>query len=238
MGPFRFKSPYIPRPDGVRPDPTRPLRSEPVRRDEVRIYREVQGDGQPKLWVTMPVGTFRREERGDRYNPHFVGDPALWQPLLDQLATQYEAEYAARLQQYDELVAREPSARMFGSPRRDIVPKPEIHAGRGYEYFCEHCGRQFLSPRLPGNRVRLCSDKCQLDRRDAMQRRWRKANPAHHQAINALRAKRRAEARAGRTCGHCGRPIEAARSTRRFCSDVCRARAHHRRDRRAGTVVE
>ena len=33
-------------------------------------------------------------------------------------------------------------------------------------------------------------------------------------------------ARAGRTCQHCGKAIEAARSTRRFCSDICRVKAH------------
>ena len=34
-------------------------------------------------------------------------------------------------------------------------------------------------------------------------------------------------------CEHCGMAIEAARSTKRFCSDICRIRAHHRRAREA-----
>jgi hypothetical protein len=53
----------IPRLPDYRPDPERPLRNEPVRRDEVRIY-----DGR----VTMPLGTYRVEERG-----RFVAVPGL-----------------------------------------------------------------------------------------------------------------------------------------------------------------
>jgi len=35
------------------------------------------------------------------------------------------------------------------------------------------------------------------------------------------------QARAGRKCEHCGVGINAARSTRRFRSYICRVRAHH-----------
>jgi hypothetical protein len=36
----------------------------------------------------------------------------------------------------------------------------------------------------------------------------------------------RAAARSGRSCERCGEPIEAERSTRRFCSVRCRVAAH------------
>jgi hypothetical protein len=42
------------------------------------------------------------------------------------------------------------------------------------------------------------------------------------------RSQKRAEMRQWRRCQQCGEPIEAKRSTRRFCSDLCRVRAHRR----------
>jgi hypothetical protein len=44
--------------------------------------------------------------------------------------------------------------------------------------------------------------------------------------IMASRAERRAAARAGRICPVCGERIDAARSTRKFCSTRCRVAAH------------
>ena len=56
--------------------------------------------------VTMPIGTFRKEERGDKYKSYYyVGDPELWRPLLDQIAADYAAEHAAAVQRFAE---REP----------------------------------------------------------------------------------------------------------------------------------
>ena len=40
------------------------------------------------------------------------------------------------------------------------------------------------------------------------------------------RREERSEARQGKCCDQCRNPIEAKRSTRRFCSDLCRVRAH------------
>lgn len=88
----------------------------------------------------------------------------------------------------------------------------------GREYRCHQCGTRFLAPDLPGTMARVCSAKCLEERGIKGQ-----------QASNAARTKQRAEARTGRTCEHCGEAIEAARSTRRFCSDLCRVRAHHQR---------
>ena len=194
--------PYISRPiDAL----TRPLRREPVRRDEVRIYCRLG-----VLRITMPVGTYLLEERGEYRSQNFVGDPALWRPLMDELATQYAA--------HDE------SCRRFGLPVRSptALPKPEIFWG--VEYACGQCGAQFVAHKFAGNRVPICSDRCARERRVAQQRQWHEAAPQYRQ---------RAEARAGRTCEQCGAAIEAARSTKRFCSDRCRIRAHHQRRKEA-----
>jgi hypothetical protein len=48
---------------------------------------------------------------------------------------------------------------------------------------------------------------------------------------NAARDARRAASRTGRTCRCCGTPIASRRSTRRTCSDLCRAVAWRRRRR-------
>jgi hypothetical protein len=118
---------------------------------------------------------------------------------------------------------------MIGPPRRESVPKPEISRWSAYEHICEQCSARFLDQRLAGDRIRLCSNKCARGRRNAQQRQRRKRHPLDYQAINASRARKRAEGRAGRSCAHCGVLIEAARSTKRFCSDLCRARAHRQR---------
>jgi hypothetical protein len=169
------------------------LRRKPVRRDEIRVYRRVDGDGKPQWLVTMPPGTYRLEER----SKYFVGDPALWQPLTDELAAQY------------------------------APLKLEIFISNAFEYHCEHCGARFLAHRLAGNMVRLCSDKCERERHNAGQRRRQRGR------YRRPRAQQRAETPADRTCEHCGVAIEVTRSDRRFCSDLCRIRAHHQRQRQA-----
>jgi predicted nucleic acid-binding Zn ribbon protein len=198
-----FLSPYKPRPPGMKPDLRRTLRREPVRRDEVRICRRLDGDSKPQWLVTMPSGTYRLETRGKYHSRYFVGDPALWQPLLDQLAAQY-------------------------SPLN-----LEIFISNGFDYHCEQCGARFLAHRLAGNMVRLCSDKCERVRRNAKLRQWRAmTTPDHLGRHRRAPVQQRAEARAGRTCEHCGVAIEVTRSDRRFCSDRCRVRAYHRRRHR------
>jgi hypothetical protein len=177
----------------MKPDLRRTLRREPVRRDEVRVYRRVDGGGKPQWLVTMPSGTYRLETRGKYHSRYFVGDPALWQPLLDRLAAQY-------------------------SPLN-----VEIIISNGFDYHCEQCGARFLAHRLAGNMVRLCSDKCERERRNAKLRKWRGTTTP--------------ETRAGRrTCEHCGVAIEVTRSDRRFCSGRCRIRAYYRRRHRQAAV--
>jgi hypothetical protein len=142
------------------------LRRKPVRRDEVRVYRRVNGDGKPQWLVTMPAGTYRIEERGQYRGQYFVGDPALWQPLMDELAAQYAAEH-----EY-------PHQKGPAGPGPLPLPTLEIFISNGFKYHCEHCGVRFLAHRIAGNKVRLCSDKCGRERRNAKQRQRRATNPA------------------------------------------------------------
>jgi hypothetical protein len=218
-----MRHPYILRPLGGKPDLNGPLRSEPVRRDEVRIYRKFNRGGDPQWRVTMPLGTYRLEERG-KYSRCFVGDRALWQPLMDELAAQYGAE--------DEYWRRRGLAAR-SQPR--ALPSFGISFLMGFEYECEHCGARFLAYKLADNVVRLCSNKCERERTTAQQRAWREANPRqdYYRQYHRKRDQQRAEARADRHCEQCGVTIEAARSTKRFCSGRCRVRAHHQRRKEA-----
>jgi hypothetical protein len=90
---------------------------------------------------------------------------------------------------------------------------------------CGHCRADLVGVRL--FRSPLCSDNCRRLWRNAQQQTERRRYPSVKAKVNKSRDARRAEAREGRTCEHCGRAIEALRSTKRYCSAVCRVR-HHR----------
>ncbi len=214
-------------PTGFAPDVTRPLRAEPVRRDEVLI--------KPWSWelATMPTGTFRVELRhhastitGHAWTWHWlVGDPDLWRPLLDRLAVEMAAERALHEQW------RRASPALWGAaPKEKPLPKPEfLHSATAdalREYDCEHCGARHLRHALKGPRVCVCSNRCERERHKARQRQRRKDTPPNYRAVNAKRTARRAAARTGLVCEHCGQSFEASRSTRRFCSDICRVWWH------------
>jgi hypothetical protein len=51
---------------------------------------------------------------------------------------------------------------------------------------------------------------------------------AHRAELIKARSEERADARAYRECETCGKPIEANRSTMRFCSVRCRVAAHRK----------
>ncbi len=76
------------------------------------------------------------------------------------------------------------------------------------------------------SRHRVCSNHCEHERRAMLRRQRRRDNPPPSWQAHAARTAQRAATREGRQCAHCGVPIEAARSTRRFCSNVCRVKAH------------
>lgn len=202
------------------------LRSDPVRRDEVRLIgRYSRIDEEHYYELTLPVGTFRLEGRNG-YS-EYVGDPLLWRPVLDQLAAEAEANYQAELRSFARLLTAAAERRpellplvKTMPPVRRQVPRPEISVFGAREYQCARCGKRFLCRLLPHRQPRLCSNKCEQERRAEIS-----------EGFNAQRGQRRAKARAGRTCAHCGIPFEAARSTRRFCSDICRVKAHRNADR-------
>jgi hypothetical protein len=174
------------------------LRTEPVRREEVLINSHGE-------LLTMPLGTFevvkapgRGVWAGKLYD-YAIGEPVLWAALLDELQRGYD---------------RQPGFLIF----------PELVEIQQ----CWECKHRFL--RIFGNhdrrsKVVLCSNECSRRWRNWRAARRRFRHPPDYQLVNAARRTRRAEARAGRVCAHCGVTMEAARSTKRFCSDICRVRA-------------
>lgn len=219
-------------------------RCKPVRRDEVLLAGR-----HPK---TMPLGTYSVEhyatERfvGKRAAvPYtltkYVGVPALWQPLIDELAAEAATEEEATALTHARLMNGTPEERRLAASlaRREPLDMPVVpeftttwRDGVG-EYDCDHCGIRFLGGHWWRNqkRVRCCSNRCEAERKKAVQRQWRELHPTISAKSNASRRRKRAEARADRSCEHCGAAIEATRSTRRFCSDLCRGRHHHERRR-------
>jgi endogenous inhibitor of DNA gyrase (YacG/DUF329 family) len=93
----------------------------------------------------------------------------------------------------------------LGKPKPIACPRPE------YKRECWHCNRKFFRSSRIG-KSRFCSDRCASLVRSAKHSRAKSAE--------------RALARAGRTCENCGAPLQAQRSTRRFCSSYCRVTAH------------
>ena len=210
-----------------RPPEDRPLRFEQVRRDELLV--------DPRyvcLIRTMPLGTWRRVERKQESEdedpiPYAVAGADLWRPVLDELAA------AAEQQRRDlEATAREHPefASLVRTPEAPTLP--EFFLGENVlEFACHECGEWALGI-IWRRRVHVCSDSCSEAHRKRVYQDWRDFNPRDPETVNATRAKRRAEARAGRKCEHCGKPIDAARATKRFCSDIYRGRGAPRDTRR------
>jgi hypothetical protein len=182
------------------------MRTEPVRREEVRI------DGY--AIATLPADACRRCPHLYWWETYYEAIPELFAPLVEELRQAQQAALAG----LDPAVAARWAAINAGlrdlgigrmSPSR--APRMPDPMGR-FPRHCRHCGRAFFN----GRRIhgRCCSDACVA----ARTRRLKIARVA----------KLRQRARQGRTCEHCGAPIAAARSTRRFCSDICRVRAHRK----------
>jgi endogenous inhibitor of DNA gyrase (YacG/DUF329 family) len=168
-----------------------------VRREEVFIRRFFE-------LVTMPADTYRRIETAT--GSKLVGDPGLWQPLLDALAAQIDP---------------------YGPGRPWLqVPKPEFWPSQAIEAVCSQCGIRYLGLHRMQRYFPVCSNNCAQLLENEKQRARRRANPPDYTKVNAARTERRAAGRAGLVCEHCGQSFEAARSTRRFCSDICRVRWH------------
>lgn len=190
-------------------DADRPLRDQPVSRDEVHIDRI------HNRLLAMPLATFQLvlPPSGDPEDADLVGDPALWQPLLDELT----AEQARLAAGYDA-----PDRALLPTPR---LPEARVWVRSAFEWDCAYCGKRFLATFRPKVKLYFCSNRCERLWRNAVYRDWRHNNPPDYARVNKARTEKRAAARAERVCGHCGKPLDAARSTKRFCSDICRVRA-------------
>jgi endogenous inhibitor of DNA gyrase (YacG/DUF329 family) len=91
------------------------------------------------------------------------------------------------------------------------APQPQGRWRSGDPETCRHCQRAFYRTRH-APLTAYCSDRC--------------VTTVHGAAFRKTRSERRAAARADRKCMHCGEPIEAQRSTMKFCSVRCRVASH------------
>jgi hypothetical protein len=176
------------------------MRRKPVSRDEVRL------DGSPQYTeiVTLPLDSVR--ERGDNLEPI----RKLWAPLLRQLS-RAKREWWASPRGVEHPEWSQKIGWWTGKALEPVgYPQPE-----GYRK-CRHCRREFY--RTKHYSGLYCSDRCQ-----------RLANAPRRTRWIARFIKARSEERASNRkhyCEHCDNPIDAKRSTMRFCSVKCRVAAH------------
>ena len=188
-----------------------------LERDDVRV----NWHGQP---VTAPPWAFRADPWGC---PKPI--PEVWQPLLALLQEQADANHQRELAQRAAFVnaalaspegspLRAGLAFLIqdGPPERVIVHAP-CHFRKDSLRWCRHCPKFFLGD----CRARYCSEAC------LRAVKARKAARRNRKAAAARAVARRA-ARGGRVCPVCGVPLEAKRSTARYCSARCRVAWHRR----------
>ena len=135
-------------------DLTRPLRSDPVRRQEVFVH--------PRRWrlLTMPLGTYTREEHADRASPVLVGDLALWAAVLNEMAAEHAAATAVRRQAYEQALSNGWRPAPWMTQSLPFEAQPLFDAPWVREYVCEVCGVGFLGVtyyRYWHSRYRVCS---------------------------------------------------------------------------------
>jgi hypothetical protein len=181
------------------------MRRQPVTRDEVRFNG--------RRITTMPIDSVSEgEERWQRRKPI----APLWAPLLRALNRKRLADWKAGAE-------RRTTVAGLGFPVAK-EPEPPIHAPHPSNRppcTCRHCGREFYRTYRDSGR-RYCSDICAAAVRASGRAAWR-------DRMVAARSQARAEARAERTCLHCGEPIESKRSTRQYCNDAHRIAAYRKR---------
>ena len=176
------------------------MRRKPVRRDEVRF------DG--RRITTLPIDTVLENDWG-RFVPIARGCGSRCCARSTGLGSGTGTGMPRRVSR-----RARPASGVSSSHARSLPQHP-------YRVFgpctCRHCGAGFY--RAGHSNSRHCSDECALESARAGRSR-----------VNATmvreRSEARAAARAGLVCIICGEPIEAARSTRRTCSDRCRTVAH------------
>ena len=180
------------------------MRRKPVSRDEIRF------DG--RRITTLPIDSVSEGEEGwGRRKPI----APLWVPLLRALNRKRRADWIADTER--RTAAASVGIRGFKEPEPIHAPHPHR-----IPCTCRRCGREFY--RTHRGSDRYCSDVCAAASRARGRAAWRTK-------MVAARSQARAEARTGRTCLHCGEPIEARRSTRQYCNATCRIAAHRERQR-------
>jgi hypothetical protein len=178
------------------------MRRNPVRRDEISFNGS--------RITTLPPDSLRADKWG-----RLDSIPRLWVPLVRSLNRTQKRDWDSRAAMRE--TASRAGIRGFQPPRSITIPQP-YQAGLG-PCTCEQCGREFYRAKH-GSR-RYCSDDCA-----AAAGRAHRAQ--HNTEMVRERSEARTAARSGQTCIICGEPLEAARSTRRTCSDRCRTAAHRR----------
>lgn len=134
----------------------------------------------------------------------------LWQPLVRELGAERDAYLASDEWQGQRIVP------WTGMPRRLPEP-PHVPLPHERPSECRVCRKTFFQAhgRYSKPRASFCTDACIAQ--------WRRVKRADQRRQDSAR---RAAARADRVCAVCGEAIEAARSTRRYCSTKCRVAAH------------
>jgi endogenous inhibitor of DNA gyrase (YacG/DUF329 family) len=225
---------------GREPEPSTTIRSEPVRREEVLI-------GYGWQIMTMPEHTYRYTKEWisagstnwEWWRGHAEHVEELWRSLLDELSVEREAEIPRLVERYAH-IGRVMAAHGLGGGSGyeppPFSPLPRF-TGDIFEYSCQQCGRIFLTKRRSKHAaIRICSDVCRRAYNATVKRAWYQNYEFKDRLIeraNAARARRNAERRKGRICQACGAPVEAERSSKKFCSDRCRVAAHRKRKREA-----
>jgi hypothetical protein len=115
--------------------------------------------------------------------------------------------------------ARKPIERLW-MPLLRTLKQPAMPEPYGFDCECRHCKAKFF--RVKRSHPAYCCDRCF----DAARRQQRAVY--RRQQAQAM-AEARAKARANRSCETCGEPINAQRSTMRFCSIRCRVVSHRAR---------
>ena len=144
-------------------------------RPMVRRYSRVDKEFVDEL--TMPLGTFRFERGEAEKYGYYVGVPHLWRSLVQQLASEYVAQYTAAIGKHEKLlthaVAHQPELGRIAElkPYRRDVPRPPIFDPLACGYECD-----FTDSLDPWERGPLCSNKCEYNRSNQLRRQAREEN--------------------------------------------------------------
>jgi hypothetical protein len=182
------------------------MRRKPLTRNDVRI----EGIN----FVAVPVDAYQPQKpvkKSGRWRVPAFPSPieSLWKPLIEEL----EAE-SARI------------GELRGKPITWEIPQAlDQPRTRG---TCRHCGRPFFRlSRISIRHVGSANGQVFAIEKLYLPQGQYCSNHCATKARTAGRTAARAAARAAR-CDHCGEPMKAERSSKRYCSERCRVAAHRR----------